>query len=211
MRWLRSLLVLATSGVVLSQPAAAQGVGFGIQGGVNLANLVGEDADLLGQGVNRKALLGFAGGAFAQFALGPMVAIQPEAVFSMQGAKFSHPTEEASLKINFIQIPLLVQLRFGAEDSPKPMIFAGPQFGLLMGCKFAFNGQSEDCKDDLKSTDVGLVLGAGVSLPMGLTIDGRYNLGLTKIFDDDPNPADITHSVISVRVGFRVRPLRAAS
>jgi hypothetical protein len=36
-----------------------------------------------------------------------------------------------------------------------------------------------DVKDDLKKTDFSLALGVGWDLPFGLSIDGRYNWGLS--------------------------------
>ena len=92
----------------------------------------------------------------------------------------------------------------------------GPQFGFLTSAKredYAA-GQSgpittQDVKDDLKKMDISLGLGVGWDLPFGLTLDGRYNWGLTDNNDgattDSGAPiGQIKNQVWQVSVGFKL-------
>jgi serine/threonine-protein kinase len=53
---------------------------------------------------------------------------------------------------------------------------------------------------DVKIMDFGLIFGAGVEFGK-ITVDARYNLGLTTI-DDSEEEADVKNSVISIMVGY---------
>lgn len=71
-------------------------------------------------------------------------AVQPELVYSSQGAK-SAGTEQ---KLDYINVPLLLQYMFDNGFR----LQAGPQLGLLVRA---------DNKNDLNSIDLGVGLGAG--------------------------------------------------
>jgi opacity protein-like surface antigen len=76
----------------------------------------------------------------------------------------------------------------------------GPQIGLLTSAKREdfVTGTSgtvteKDIKSDLKKTDMSLALGVGWDLPLGLSVDARYNLGL-----NDNNDGAVTSSGASI-------------
>jgi len=93
----------------------------------------------------------------------------------------------------------------------KPCLFAGPVLALKLSGKmkaeYAGESEEEDIEDeDMKSTDFGLVIGAGLDFGLGapgmgkLTVDIRYSLGLSTIstFEGD----DVKNGVFSLMVGF---------
>jgi hypothetical protein len=152
---------------------------LGVKAGPNFAN-IDSDAGAVGNYENRT---GWHVGAF-MLIKGERVGFQPEVIFSQQGSKFQYNTNSPSLNQNFsyVNIPLIVKLYTVAGIN----LQVGPQIGLLTSAKredFA-SGQSgpvteEDIKGDFKKTDFSLALGVGWDLPFGLTLDGRYNWGLT--------------------------------
>jgi hypothetical protein len=91
----------------------------------------------------------------------------------------------------------------------KPFLFAGPVLALKLSGKgkFEYGAESdEEDIEDMKSTDFGLVIGAGVDFGLGvpgtgkMTLDVRYSLGLSTISDFEGE--DIKNGVFSLMVGF---------
>src|SRR5688572_32995374 len=78
--------------------AFAQGAKFGLKGGLNVSTL-SDDNDELG------SKLGFHAGALAHIHISPQFALQPEVVYSSQGAKYTVTDGEHTLALNYINIP----------------------------------------------------------------------------------------------------------
>ncbi len=76
---------------------------------------------------------------------------------------------------------------------------AGPQFGFLSRAEI----DDQNVKDSFKKSDISLALGAGWDLPFGLTVDARYNLGLSKI-DDTATADKIKNQVWQISVGDKI-------
>jgi hypothetical protein len=60
-----------------------------------------------------------------------------------------------------------------------------------------------DIKNDLKKTDLSLALGVGWDLPIGLSIDGRYNWGLSDI-NSGADASSIKNQVWQISIGFKL-------
>ncbi|NJN28625.1 MAG: PorT family protein [Cyclobacteriaceae bacterium] len=189
----KGLLVLAIAFFAMSSVFAQ--VSGGLKAGLNLANITGEgDYDM-------KA--GFHVGAFVDLSISDAFSLQPELLFSTQGAQYTFIPQDdevtAKFNLNYLNLPILAKVKIGEVFN----IHAGPQFGFLLSAKEKRDDESYDFKDQLKTVDVGLAFGVGVDLPMGLTFAGRYNLGLTDIADEnDGDP--IKNSVIQVSVGYKL-------
>lgn len=157
--------------VAASVYSFAQEFAIGIKGGPNFANI---DTDA-SAGENYNNRTGFHLGAFAQIR-GERVGFQPEILFSQQGSTVKY-SGQPDIKTNFsyMNIPLIVKLYTIAGIN----LQVGPQIGLLTSAEV----NDQNVKDELKKTDFSLALGLGWDLPLGLTIDGRYNWGLSDIND----------------------------
>lgn len=173
------LISMAANGVF----AQAQ-VSLGIKAGANISKFDAEGAE------NYTAIHG---GAFALFKL-TKIGIQPELLFSQQGMKFKDVTTE-TFKTSYLSIPVMVKLYLVAGLN----IQAGPQFGFLTAAEV----EGVDVKDALKSSDISANIGLGWDLPFGLTIDARYNFGLSDI-NDDPGFDELKSRVIQVSVGYKI-------
>ena len=182
---------------------------IGIKAGPNFAT-IDSDASAVQNYENRT---GWHAGAFLQIR-GEKIGFQPEVIFSQQGSEFKYSTSNASLEQNFsyVNIPLIVKLYTVAGLN----LQVGPQIGFLTSAEredYA-SGQSgpiteQDIKDDLKKVDFSLGLGVGWDLPLGLTLDGRYNWGLTDHDDGattnsgDPI-GEIKNQVWQISVGYKL-------
>ena len=150
--------------------AAAQNINFGIKGGLNSYN-INTDPDS-----DTDSKIGLNVGLLGHIHLTDQYAFQPELVYSMQGATSGN----TDLKLNYINVPLLVQYMFDNGFR----IQAGPQLGYLLNAESENNNSSNDLTDNFKSIDMGLSLGASyVHPPTGFGVDARYNFGLTNISD----------------------------
>lgn len=167
---------------------------FGIKGGVNMAKYVGSDAG------STDMKMGIAAGAFACVDL-IALKVQPEILFSQKGAKEEYnvlgiPTS-VSNTLNYVEVPILVKFSFGKIIVPS--IYAGPSFGRLLSASV----DGIDVKDFYNGTDLGLIFGAEVKLPVKLSAEARYNLGLSKVPKEVSGiQADVKNSTISLMLGY---------
>lgn len=150
---------------------------IGLKAGLNIAN-VSMDPEVIDKG----SRLGFHGGLLAHIHLSPQWGIQPEVLYSGQG--FEDNTNNTEWKLNYLNIPVMVQYMFDNGFR----ISAGPQVGFLLDGKIAESGFEDlDIKNDLKKIDAGIGVGLGYLSYSGLGIEGRYNHGLTNINDVGSN------------------------
>lgn len=150
---------------------------FGIKAGANFTSFSGSDAKL--EGMSPKYKVGFAGGGLVNIQLSEMFSLQPELLYSMEGATYKYEGESAHLKTDYINIPVLAQYNnasgFYAET--------GPQVGFLTSAKVSSDGNSVDMKEYFKKLNFAWGFGVGYKLSNGLGIGARYNLGLMSIAD----------------------------
>lgn len=171
--------------------AAAADLSYGVKGGINMANLTGDGIS------DTSSAMRFALGGFLTYSVSDNFVLQPELLYTQKGCEFDSFGITSKLKFDYIEIPILAKYLISPGKSTCPFIFGGPVIATLMSAKF----DDEDAKDNIKSTDFGLVIGAGVELESGISIDIRYNMGLTKIAKDG---GDIKNTVISLMVGYKL-------
>lgn len=178
------IIVLIT---LITSPAFAQGLDFGIKAGVNFSSLT--DAS----GLDNRT--GFLAGVFLGGKLGDKLGIQADLLYSQQGAEFN----AGDFDLNYINVPIV--LKYFVTD--KFHIHAGPQFGVLIDENAQTVVGTVINKIGTKETDVSGIVGAGLDLPFGLRLDGRYNFGLTDVPDDPEKEfTKGKNSVISLSIGY---------
>jgi hypothetical protein len=173
---MKLLFCVAIASLMMMGTVNAQHVNFGIKAGLNVYTLSDDnESDFSSKtGLN----VGFLG----HIHLNQRWAIQPELLYSGQGAKYLTNGVESKLKLDYINVPVLFQYMFDNGFR----LEAGPQVGFLVGAKAETGDISADVKDQLKGADFGLGLGLGyIHVPTGWGVDARYNLGLSNINDDN--------------------------
>lgn len=192
-------LSLMLVGLASSKTALAQvQFSLGIKGGVNFASINVNDAKATWDGKT-----GFHGGAFALFKL-TAFAIQPEVIFSQQGSTVKFQSQDINANFSYLNVPVIAKfyLPLGLN------LQLGPQFGFLTTAESDYNPvsgtqTSTDLEDYYKNSDVSLGMGIGWDLPMKITIDARYNLGLTEI-DDNASIEATKNQVFQISVGYKL-------
>jgi hypothetical protein len=181
------LSIFACSSLVF---ASAQ-VQFGVKAGYNLAS-VSQSGSQNDNGLKSKS--GFHGGVFASLPIAESFFLQPELVYSGQGASETQNNETINLNYNYLNIPVLAKYQSAMG------LFAetGPQVGFLLSANVSGGGVSMDIKDQSQSIDFSWAFGVGYKLsniPLG--IDARYNLGFTNILKDSPDET-VKNSVFQI-------------
>lgn len=200
------LLVAFGSASAQEKTSNVANIKFGAKGGINFANLAGDDAD------GAKMFVGFNAGFFIEIPVADKLVFQPEILYSAQGSKSEGPlfvdgsvyNVEATFKFNYINIPLL----FKYEIADKFSLEAGPYVGFLTSAKLkakiqGVGSETIDAKDMLKSTDFGIAIGMNYEFTDVIFANARYQSGLTEIGDAEGNNNDIKNSIFQIGLGFR--------
>ena len=205
---LRVLALMAALVVFTAAPTFAQpNFSAGVKGGVNFAKLSSDPEDP----ACCDSRTGFIGGLFLVAPINESIAVQPEFLYSMQGAKFVFSDDdddfENELKTDYFQIPVLLRADFGA-GSARPFVLVGPAFGFNVRARQSFaitagDEEDEDIKDEVKNFDIALAIGAGVQFGAA-SVEGRYTHGLTTANEEsEAEGFEVKHRVWSILVGFR--------
>ena len=152
---------------------------FGVKAGFTSSNFSGD--------FQSDPTTGFYVGALADFMVSENFHVQPELLYSMEGAK--------DAKLNYLRIPIMA----------KYYVMQG--LSLQAGPEIAFKAGGDDIKDFVTSMDYGLGVGAGYELSSGLMFDVRYNLGLADIndFPDGSGFEDAKLNTVSFNIGLGYR------
>jgi hypothetical protein len=171
------IVVVACAMAFVSPIQAQKKTEIGVKGGLGFANLTGDVSD-------NKSMLCFGGGGLFRFSPSPQFSIQPEVLLVLKGAKYEDGYDSEKVKLTYIEVPVLAMYRPPTGGKVSPSFFAGPAISLLISAKAG----DEDIKDEMNSTDLGLVFGAGVDFETGakgkISLDGRYTMGISNIVKD---------------------------
>jgi hypothetical protein len=173
--------------------ANAQGVSGGLKLGLNLSNATISNSGFTTSPSFRTT---FHGGAYLTMMLSEKFGVQPELLYSGQGAKNGSYT----LKMSYITVPVLLRFNFTEVFS----MHLGPQVGILASAKADLNGESEDIKDSFKGTDFSGALGLGVDLPMGLNFGFRFVKGFSNILDGDTDGTKQKNYGLQFSAGYKL-------
>lgn len=187
-----SFLVMTVMTATVMQ---AQTTNFGLKGGANLASWSNNNSS-----VGYENRFGFHAGLFGQIHVSPHFAVQPEVVYSSQGTKYTIGNQEHNLRLDYINIPLMLQAKVGGGLYAQ----AGPQVGFLTSVSDKVQNVETGFfdKNDFKSTDVAIGFGLGYAGTSPIGVDARYNLGLTNINEAGSN--QIKNNVLQVGLTYRL-------
>lgn len=148
----------------------AQKFQLGVKAGVNFSNFVNSNFD-------HSTLVGFHAGGILAFLLGNNFAIQPEVLFSTQGARVNTGTSTEDYKISYLTVPVMAKYRFNGGF----YLEAGPQFGF----KLSESVPNQSVNNFAKNLDVSIDGGLGWHSNGGFGIGARYCVGISKVGNFD--------------------------
>ena len=213
MRKIALLIALTIFGIT-----QANAQNFGFKGGYNYSSFNGEVA----KDNTLKGLSGFYVGALLELPLGDVLSLQPEVIYSRQGAAWEKDYNvpilgkgslKNDLRLDYLNIPVMAKVNLG------PLFLqGGVQFGFLVGkpeTSSTVNGRrvtEELDKDAYASFDFGVGAGLGVNLSQHFFIEARYTHSLTNALDPDNNSLknarisddnNFKNAVLSVGLGVK--------
>lgn len=184
-------IILAAIAVMAFGFTNAQETRFGVKGGLNLTTLTGD-------ATNANSLVGFQVGGFAEIKIIKKLAIQPELLYSTQGAKYDN---FGDTKLDYLNIPVLAKYYI----TDKFTVEAGPQIGFLLSAK----DDGQDIKSDTRSVDLGFNFGGGYNFTDNLSAGIRYTVGISNIYDTDYDNVEnyldysVRNSVLALSLAYK--------
>lgn len=197
---MKKLLFVCAAVLILAPAVMAQpGIHIGVKAGANMTKIDGE-------GYNQAFQFNYYIGPFLQLQLTKGFGIQPEVLFtqssSRTGSKFSDIyTEFGSeyndhdIKLNYLTIPIMANINL----SRSLILQLGPQYGILMN---SHESLVQNGKDAFKDGDFSAAAGLWLNLPLGLSVSGRYVIGVSNI-QNLPESQKWNSQSIQLGVGFR--------
>ena len=152
----------------------AQQAQFGVKGGVNVAQLHYNDNQ-----ISSDSKVGVNLGVFAHIPASKTWALQPELLYSMEGAQ-KVGNAGTDYHLNYLNVPLLLQYMF--ENGFR--LEGGPQIGFLLNAKTKSGSVTVD-NNGFKSTSFSIPLGVGYLSSAGVGFYARYVFGLSNIYDPE--------------------------
>jgi hypothetical protein len=223
------IFLMILSFVFIGTLSAQGNLGFGIKGGLNMAKLNVEDADV---DMDEGFKLGPTFGGFVTYNLNDKLAIQPEILYTAKGGSYEYSESmmgggydvlwdsNSELKMNWLDIPILVAFK----PNDKIRIFAGPFLEIYLNGKADYEGtisgtyegetfsESESGSEDIESDEInspgfGLIFGGAYMLGNNLEVEARYALGLTSIIEDEGEDIEgsLKNSGIQVLVNYYLK------
>ena len=184
-------LILVFAVFCASLTAAQAQLSFGPKVGVNVSNYTGGD-------IESNALVGFHLGGMLNLAVGKTLSIQPEVLFSTQGAKVQNNGEKKEFKTTYVTVPVMVKFR-----ANNGLYFElGPQAGF----KTSENIPDQTIDNFAKNLDLAGAVGLGFQAAGGFGLGARYVAGFSKVGDFDKTniDPDFKNSVIQVSVFYLI-------
>ena len=153
------LVLLACAAVAFAPGvAAAQAVGFGVKGGVNVSTIAFDPSEL-----EWGMTFGAVAGGFVALPLGSRVTIQPEGLFSQKGGTVDLDDIEASIRLTYLEVPVLVKFAVWSDGGRSFSLFGGPSlaFNLSSDTSATVGGEDidVDIDDDVETFDFGIAAG----------------------------------------------------
>lgn len=190
-----SMLAVAATAPVHAQGMTVPKPTFGVLAGIDFATLGGSDVQDAG------SRTGLTIGGYATFHIDRRWGIEPELLFSQKGATETSGGDKLTLKMNYIEIPVLARFDLPTTGQVHPFFLAGPTLSFQTTCdaeeSSGSSSVSASCDDinqaspgsfSKKTFDLGTTFGAGVVFPAGkkmnLSVGLRYTLGLIDTFDN---------------------------
>lgn len=179
---MKKLILIFAFFIIGQTHSNAQMLKFGVKAGANFASLEGDGVEGL------DTYTSFHFGALLELKLFENFSVQPELLYSSQGAKVNSDAFD-DINFNYVTVPVLAKFYL---ISDKLSVEAGPQFSFLI---------DDNVSDQFKteSFDFAAVGGLGLNITNNIFAQARYVVGLTEASKE----AEVKNRVIQVSLGYR--------
>ncbi|MBK8829991.1 MAG: PorT family protein [Saprospiraceae bacterium] len=135
--------------------------------------------------ISGDATVGFGAGIFLGFNFSDNFGLQGEAIYSTLNQKYTEDDVEKEIKLEYINIPLLLSFNTGKLKPVNFNVVAGPQIGISVGSElFTSDGGDPDNEAVLsvKKGDLGFAYGAGFDFGLNAARTFRLGLGFRGVY-----------------------------
>ena len=189
----------------------AQKINFGIKAGLNVSMLTGTEGIMTSTN-------GIHMGTLVEFKVSDRIRIQPEVLFSSQGAKSVNTTNPVygteikinnNIKLDYLIVPIIAKY-YVANDF---FLEVGPQVGFLITAKnsgdvnttvagtSSLESFNDNVKETVKSRDYAANVGFGYDFLTKAFVEARYSIGLSNI--STVSNTDVKNGVFQLSVGYK--------
>lgn len=190
---MKKLFVLTVAILLFCSAKAQMDIAIGPKVGFNVTNISNWDT---------KNKVSINVGGFAELKFNQFFAIQPELLYSRQGARDKEDGVKTRWRVNYLNIPILAKLYVLDGLS----VDLGPEIGFALNAKSKVKTGGTTTTYKLNS-DVNTV---AVNFAVGLSyhwddimFSARYNIGLSNVFDKDFGGGNNKNHVFQLSVGYR--------
>ncbi len=210
MRRLASAALAGALSLALVATVQAQ-IAVGVRAGYNNSRLSISPEDTDDPDFKSRGAFHF--GADLAFTLSPMFAIEAGAVYSQKGATAAESGIDATVALDYLDVPVLFVVNIPTNSNITPRLFAGGVASFELSCKFKLSvagvgSASTDCDpDDIgerKKSYLSALFGGGIGFAAGpgsVLLDVGYQLGLTNLSDETAETAKL--NVFQISLGYR--------
>ena len=156
--------------------------------GLSLANVTKGDGDIR---------VGAVAGAEFEYQVSDIFSLSAGALYSMQGCKGEVEGYDATVKLDYLNVPILANVYVAKGLAVKLGI--QPGFNVTSKASLEKSGTKVTTElDDVESVDFSIPVGLSYEFN-NFVIDARYNLGVSKIMDG----SDSKNSVFQFTLGYK--------
>ena len=188
---MKKIILMAVMALATVSSFAQHAVGtFTIQPkvGLNLANVTDGGNDIR---------VGAVAGAEFEYQISDIFSLSAGALYSMQGCKGEVEGYDATVKLDYLNIPILANVYVAKGLAVKLGI--QPGFNVTSKASVEKGGTKVTTElDDVESVDFSIPVGLSYEIN-NFVIDARYNLGVSKIMDG----SDSKNSVFQFTLGYK--------
>ena len=162
-----------------------------LKAGLNISDLGKQDFGFVSR-------LTYHAGVGLEMKYTPFFSLQPELVYSLQGAA-KDINREFRLNYHYLNLPVIARMYVYHDAS----FHLGLQYGFLLKAVDRDNINNDDITDSVNRHDLAGVIGFGYTLSDRLVFDLRYNIGITNTAGFDVIfQQRVTNRVMQLSVGY---------
>ncbi len=207
---MKSITIVMTLMILLTAFSLSAQTSIGLTAGATFANVTIKAS---GIAVSPNLKTGITAGIMIDASLGKNFNFQPALNFVQKGYKIKDNGSSETVNFNYLEVPL--NFVYSTQKEEGFFIGAGPSiaYGISGMDKLKQEGMPDDNEkikfgssaDEVKPFDFGANAVVGYRLKGGFIVSGNYNLGLSKINNDDGSGDEsgtIKNKYFSIKIGY---------
>lgn len=209
---MKSITTFMTLMILLTAFALSAQTSIGLTAGSSFSNVTVKSG---GVSASPKSKTGITAGIVINAPLSSNFNFQPALNLIQKGYKIEYQGSKETVNFNYLEVPL--NLVYNTQKNEGFFIGAGPSlaYGISGKDKFSADGMPDDNQnvkfgsgaDEVKAFDFGVNALAGYKMKGGFVLSANYNLGLSKLNNDDGSgeTGTIKNKYFSIKIGYMFR------